>query len=161
MYQSNGRELTLKVVSFNDIILFFKHTIKGFCKIDVCEGVTIVESFSFNSKYRVENYWHKPAELPNYLESYITKCVSDAFNNLRVDNNDNFFDRNFARGGMMPLKNVKKHPEWQTKYIGQVDTKDVNMCISCGFRAYKGCCSEYSAKNRKKIRMAIGWHELP
>lgn len=60
---------------------------------------------------------------------------------------------------MMPIREMKRHPEWQTKYIGQVDLKDVNMCKSCTKRAYIGCCPEYSALNRKKVRMVLGWHK--
>ncbi len=140
-------ERTLKIVSAggSDIILFYKHSVKGFQKVDVCKGVTIVESFSFSNKYKVESYWHKPAEVPNYLESYITECISNAMSKLRLYN-DNFLERNFERGEMMPLTDMKKHPEWQTKYIGEIDTKDVNMCKSCGCRAYKGCCQPKTEK---------------
>ena len=71
---------------------------------------------------------------------------------------DNFFQKNFKRGGMMPIKDMMRHPEWETKYIGQVDLEDVNMCRSCKKRAYSGCCTEYSASNRNKVRTALGWH---
>ena len=26
-------------------------------------------------------------------------------------------------------------------------------------RAYSGCCPEYSASNRNKVRMVVGWHQ--
>jgi hypothetical protein len=60
---------------------------------------------------------------------------------------------------MMPIKAMKRHPEWKTQYIGQVNLKDVNMCRSCRQRAYSGCCPEYSASKRNKVRMVVGWRQ--
>lgn len=148
-------EQTLKFTGRNEVILFYKHTVKNLPVIDVCNGVSIVNKLVFRRGYKVDSYWWPPVNPPNYLESYILKCVNDAFANIKIGD---FFQQNFVRGGMMPLKEMKKHPEWQTKYIGQIDVKDVNICKSCKSRAYSGCCPDYSAKNRTKIRMVVGWH---
>ena len=58
---------------------------------------------------------------------------------------------------MVSLAYVKRHPEWRNEYLKDVETNFVNICKSCGSKAIKGCCLEYSATNRKKIKMVIGW----
>jgi hypothetical protein len=71
---------------------------------------------------------------------------------------NNFFERNFMRGGMMSVKKARKHIEWKEAYILDAKMKDVQVCKSCEARpAHSGCCSEYSLENRKKLRMIIGW----
>jgi hypothetical protein len=152
-----SKEKTLRIVSRNDIVLFYEHGIKNVFPIDVCEGVTMVDNFSFTKGYKVDNYMFKPVELPYYLESFIYQCVDDALSAMRISNKS-FFERNFKRGDMMPLKEMKRHPEWKEKYLDDVDAKDIHICKSCGERAHSGCCLEYSSSNRKKIRMVIGWH---
>lgn len=69
-----------------------------------------------------------------------------------------FFERNFKRGGMIPIKEMRMHPEWKEKYLDDAEVKDIHMCKSCPNRSHSGCCPEYSASNRKMIRMVIGWH---
>lgn len=71
----------------------------------VCKGVTMVENFSFTKGYKVDNYMFKPVELTYYLESFVYQCVDDALSSMRISNK-NFFERNFKRGGMMPLKEI-------------------------------------------------------
>ena len=70
-----------------------------------------------------------------------------------------FMHRFYNKGGMVPIKNVKMHPEWTKEYETCITTKRVNMCKSCKNRAHKGCCSEYSSSNRVMIKMVIGWSE--
>lgn len=162
------KDQTLRISSATDVVLFYKHDVKYLPNIlsqigcEVCDGVTMEGSFSFTKGYKVENYWCKPAKLPDYLENYIVQCMTKAFECLKIKHDqrlDDLFERNFKRGGMMPIREMKKHPEWQTKYISQVDLKDVNMCKSCKQRAYSGCCPEYSTSNRNKVRMVVGWHQ--
>ena len=150
---------TLRLSSPTDVD---KHDVKYLPTIEMCDGVTMEGSFSFTKGCKVGNYWYKPANLPDYLENYIVQCMTKAFECLKIkpdQRQDDFFERNFKRGSMMPIREMKMHPEWQTKYIGQVDLKDVNMCRSCKQRAYSGCCTEYSASNRNKVRMVLGWHQ--
>ena len=156
------KDQTLRISSPTDVVLFYKHGVKYLPAIEMCDGVTMEGSFTFAKGHKVENYWYKPAKLPDYLESYIVQCMAKAFESLKIkpdQKQDDFFRRNFKRGGMMPIKEMKRHPEWQTKYVGQVDLKDVNMCRSCKRRAHSGCCPEYSASNRNKVRMVLGWHQ--
>ena len=120
----------------------------------------------------------QPSETPlhvkinlNFIQNNIqNNTIQNNFNNLRVsptctDNAQcikphyDFFEKNFRRGGMMPVKEMKMHPEWKTEYIGQVNLKDFNMCKSCKKRAFSGCCPKYSASNRIKVRMVLGWHQ--
>lgn len=150
---------TLRISSPNDVVLFYKHDVKYLPTLEVCDGVTMEKSFSFTKGYKVENYWCRPAKLPDYLEDFIVQCMTKAFENFKIKHEDDFFEKNFKRGGMMPIKDMKRHPEWETHYIGQVNLKDFNMCKSCTKRAFSGCCPEYSASNRIKLRMALGWHQ--
>jgi hypothetical protein len=70
----------------------------------------------------------------------------------------NFFERNFSRGGMLLLKEAKKHIEWKESYVSDVEVKNINVCNSCDAKpAYSGCCPEYSLENRRKLRMIMGW----
>lgn len=153
------KDHTLRISSSTDVVLFYRHDVKYLPTLEVCDGVTMEKSFSFTKGYKVENYWGRPAKLPDYLEDFIVQCIEKAFENLQIKHEDDFFEKNFKRGGMIPIKLMKGHPEWQTKYIGQVDLKNVNMCKSCKQRAYSGCCPEYSASNRNKVRMVVGWHQ--
>lgn len=98
---------------------------------------------------------------PDDIEKYIDRRVMDAFTELTIkfeQKSKDFFERNFKRGGMMPIKEMRKHPEWKKKYLDDAELKDIHMCKSCPDRSYSGCCPEYSATNRKKVRMVIGWH---
>ena len=156
------KEQTLRISSLTDVVLFYKHDVKYLPTIEMCDGVTMEQSFSFTKGYKVESYWCQPAELPDYLENFIVQCMTKAFENLKMKHDqrqDDFFEKNFKRGGMMPIKEMKRHPEWETQYIGQVSLKDFNMCKSCTKRAFSGCCPEYSASNRIKVRMVLGWHQ--
>ena len=63
----------------------------------------------------------------------------------------------YMEGGMIPIKEVKRNPEWRAEYAGHLTIKRVNMCKSCNNVAHKGCCSGYSARNRVMIKMVIGW----
>ena len=156
------KDQTLRISNLTDVVLFYKHDAKYLPTLEVCDGVTMEKSFSFTKGYKVENYWCQPAKLPDYLESFIVQCVEKAFESLQIKPDqrlDGFFERNFKRGGMMPIKEMKRHPEWETQYIGQVSLKDFNMCKSCTKRALSGCCPEYSASNRIKVRMVLGWHQ--
>lgn len=160
-YKSNFRdpfeERTLIVEGINSVVLFFKHILKGLPEFKVFDGVTIVEEFNFTKGYKVVSRF-VPADLPCYLESYIADSIGNAFSNLSIKN-DGFFNKHYSKGGMIPLSDVRKHPEWRNEYANDVDTMFVNICKSCGLKALKGCCSEYSSTNRKKLKMVIGWHE--
>ena len=96
---------------------------------------------------------------------YATKCINDN-NTTEFDNSSTylhlytlFMHKFYKNDGMVPIKNVRRNPEWNKEYETYITTKDIHVCKSCKSRAYKGCCSEYSSNNRSKIRMIVGWSE--
>ena len=154
-FQNPSEERTLTVTSIHDTVLFFKHIIKNMPEFDILDGITVTGTFSFTKGYRVEQM-RRPAKLPSYLESCIVDKISNALSQLTVKSS--FFDKNYKKGGMISLACVKQHSEWHNKYLQDVESRFVNMCKSCGSKAIKGCCSNYSVNNRKKLKMIIGWH---
>ena len=89
---------------------------------------------------------------------------SDNINTLKKQHDvseyfETFMHKFYKEGGMVPIKNVKMHPEWTKEYETCITTKRVNMCKSCKEKAHKGCCSEYSSGNRVMIKVVIGWSE--
>ncbi len=68
-----------------------------------------------------------------------------------------FFSANYTKGGVIPIKEVKNHPEWKPEYEKLVQVKRVHMCKSCKSQARKGCCPQYSPKNRVMIKVIVGW----
>lgn len=68
-----------------------------------------------------------------------------------------FFSVNYIKGGVIPFKEVKNHPEWKPEYEKLVLVKRVHMCKSCKSKARKGCCPHYYTKNRVMIKMIVGW----
>ena len=58
--------------------------------------------------------------------------------NMKLD--DGFFDRNYTRGGFIPIKSVKQHPEWDPAFEKTVEVKRIHVCKSCKGKARKGCC---------------------
>src|SRR6476660_2290137 len=42
-----NKEKTLIIVSCNNIVLFYEHSIQNVYPIEVCDGVTMVDNFSF------------------------------------------------------------------------------------------------------------------
>jgi hypothetical protein len=104
-----NKEKTLRIVSRNNIVLFYEHSIQSVYPIEVCDGVTMVDNFSFTKGYKVDSYMYKPVELPYYLETFIYQCVGEAMSAMRISKKS-FFERNFKRGGMMPIKEMRRHP---------------------------------------------------
>ena len=140
----------------NSVLLFFKRSDKKF-KVQVpIEGVTVVRSIDYTRGCIIHKK-QEPADVPNYLYQYIfNDDVVDTFSRMSLQDAD-FFDRNYKKGGMISLKEVRRHPEWKEEYNQKVEIKLVHICKSCGFKAFKGCCSDYSSSNRKKVKMVIGW----
>ena len=61
--------------------------------------------------------------------------------NTRTDVSDSgFFEKNYKRGGMCPLVDMRQHPEWVPGYKKHVEVKRINICRSCRKRFIKGCC---------------------
>jgi hypothetical protein len=160
-----------------NILLFFKHS-KKTPKTNVFKGITTMTIFNYTEKCII-NKKHEITEVPFHLEQfifedshYVTTLVgAQATNRAAVAEpasnvnsqltsltlNDNFFSINYNKGGMISLKGVRRHPEWKQEYEQLVKTKYVHICKSCESKAYAGCCSDYSAVNRKKVKMVLGW----
>lgn len=80
------KQRTLKIVNVRNIVLFYKHdNVKYLPFIPVCDNVTMLKNFSFTKGYKVDDYLYKPAELANYMENFIKKCINNAFKNLNID----------------------------------------------------------------------------
>ena len=70
-----SKEKTLRIVSRNDIVLFYEHGVKNVFPIDVCDGVTMVDNFSFTKGYKVDNHMFRPVETALLSgELYIPMC---------------------------------------------------------------------------------------
>lgn len=79
--------------------------------------------------------------------------VLDAFDNCKLEEPGNFFSENF----MVSFKEAKNKPDWKPEYKDMAQVKRLHMCKSCKGKAMKGCCPEYSPKNRVMIKMIVGW----
>ena len=155
-------EKTIIATSGTDLVLLFKplHLIRSIPDFDILEGVKVLKTFSFTQGYKLQNkHMFRPAPVPDYIEEYISNSIANVFSRLTLgnENGDNFFNNNYDKGNMVSFADVKRHPEWRNEYLKNVETNFVNICKSCGSKAIKGCCLEYSATNRKKIKMVIGW----
>ena len=148
--------------SDNNAFLVFKKE-KGVATKDITNSVHVIDKYDFDP----ESIIHKkrePSEIPKHLKIYITIVnVMNNNNNLNVTKNsrknDTFLERNYRRGGMCSLKQIKRHPEWREEYRNEIKTKRVHICKSCGKEWMKKCCKEYSQENRVMWMMVIGWHE--
>ena len=150
-----------------NILLFFKHSKKALKK-NVSKGITTMTIFNYTEGCIISKK-HDITEVPLHLERFIyldfqsqsknsnhvTTLVGSQLKSLTL--NDDFFSRNYNKGGMISLKEVKRHPEWKQEYERLVETKYVHICKFCESKAYAGCCSNYSAVNRKKVKMVLGW----
>ena len=148
----------------------------------IFDGVNIIHHL----KYGSECILHKkqePIDVPKHIVNivmqnnvYQTNNFADSittnFNNINLNSDkhvrtthdehntdfDAFMNRFYKEGGMVPIKNLKQHAEWNNEYETHLITKKIHMCKSCKRKAHKGCCSEYSSSNRVMIKMVIGWH---
>ena len=145
------------------VILFFNHSPHVIYKC-IWTGVTVVSCFSYDKSCFMHKKC-KPVNVPHHLQTYVFGGIEETFNSLTLvppgdkkEPENIFFVNNYDRGGMIPLKEMKKNKDWKKEYESLIEVKLVHMCKSCGSKAYKGCCSEYSPSNRVKLKMVIGWH---
>ena len=167
-----------------NVLLFFKHSERT-PKKNVSKGITTMTIFNYTEGCIISKK-HDITEVPLHLEQFIysnalfqnaatlthmqlcesenrpieeshsvTTLVESQLKSLTL--NDDFFSRNYNKGGMISLKEVRRHPEWKQEYEQLVETKYVHICKSCESKAYAGCCPGYSAVNRKKVKMVLGW----
>jgi hypothetical protein len=130
----------------------------------ITKNMHIINKFCFDLDSIIHKR-HEIAPMPVHLKSVIinnyinynpiiNNFQSCTLSNISVD----FFERNYKRGGMYPLEDMKRHPEWIPEYRKQVEVKRIDMCKSCGQKFVKGCCINYNPKNRSMKTMVIGWH---
>ena len=106
---------------------------------------------------------HEVTPMPAHLQIIIiNNNVTNITNNLQsvyISNNVDFFEKNYKKGGMYALEDMKRHPEWIPEYRKCIEVKRMNMCKSCNNSAHKGCCANYDYNNRTMKTMVIGWHK--
>ena len=114
---------------------------------------------------------HEVTQMPIHLKSIIiNNTIINNFQSLNISNSTStkkktdfselgFLEKNYRRGGMCPLVDMRQHQEWVPIYRKHVEVKRITICRSCRKRFIKGCCSEYSSKNKTMQTMVIGWHK--
>lgn len=143
----------------------------------VTDKVHILDKFYYDSESFIRKK-HEPTNLPEYLRPFIiikneinitNNIINSSITNVNdlkylriteMNRIEDFLERNYERGGMYPLRDMKRHLEWIPKYRESVEVKRLQICKSCGGRSVKGCCERYSRKNRSMITMVIGWYKL-
>jgi hypothetical protein len=141
------------------VILVFNHSTRK-PKRHIFDGVNTISKFSYTNDCFIHKKC-KPIDVPAHLENYIfdeeiSKSSTHSYFGAKAENTD-FLSRNYQQGGMMSLKEMKRHPEWKQEYECNIDIKRIHICKSCNKRSFKGCCSEYSTRNRVMLKMVIGW----
>ena len=144
----------------NNVLLFFNCSNKSH-NTQIFQGVTVFNKYNYDK----ESIIHKrrdPVDVPLHLEKYIFDFASNSLvvplRSLEVrEPIEIFLKNNYIRGGMMPLKEMKQHPEWKKEYRKNIDIKKVQICKFCNKKSLKGCCSNYSSVNRSMLTMVIGW----
>ena len=141
----------------NNVLLFFKCSSKSHKK-SIFEGVTVLDQFRYSSKSIIHRK-RSPVDVPLHLGKYIFDFVpiECSMGNLTIEKPRHTFLENYTKGGMMPLKEMKRHPEWKEEYKKCIEIKKVQICKSCGKKSLKGCCPSYNASNRSVLTMVIGW----
>ena len=142
----------------NNIYLVFRKEEDEFVK-HVAETIHVMGTYEYDIESVIHKR-HEPARIPAHLRPLIV--INNTINNfstLKISEEENFFEKNYKRGGMCFLKDMKSHPEWMDEYKDRVQVKRVNICKSCRRKAKKGCCKYYSAENRVMLMMVIGWHK--
>ena len=137
----------INILTQNNVYNFTENTTNYFNNLNLNTEKTHTKRTHSDKKCASEN-----DSLSNECSSSITATRSST-------SFESFMHRLYNKGGMVPIKNVRRNPEWNKEYETYITTKKINMCKSCKSRAHKGCCSEYSSGNRVMIKMIIGWSE--
>ena len=137
-------------------------------KRTIFEGVDVIPYFNYTTQCVIHKK-EKPADVPQYMINVIFQNnitnninITQDFNQklqLSASETDDFMSRFYRKGGIMPLATARKNSEWMPKYKADLTTQVLHRCKSCGNKAHKGCCADYSTKNRLKTVMIIGWSE--
>ena len=154
-----------------NIYVVFKDEYGNFVDL-VTKNILLLKTY----KYNFGSIIHKkqePKGIPEHLRTLIV--INNTDNSIRTINNTNtvinnfnalnisgpnvskrFLEKNYKLCGMFPLVEMKKHPEWRSKYRHELDVERIQICKSCGNKSRKGCCESYHATNRKILKIVIG-----
>ena len=146
----------------NNVLLFFDPSEKP-VKKNMIKGVSVLTRYKYSSDMIIHKQV-QPIALPEKLEPYVLDFSVENVGNLMADMTIKpmgvqFMDTHYKRGDMIRLKTVTEHPFWKKEYKMDLSIKKFQMCKSCGERALRGCCDNYSYINRKPITMIVGWSE--
>ena|SRR5438270_6208432 len=115
----------------NNTLLFFNYSNKSY-KTKILEGVTVMTRFCYDRESQIHRK-RRPIDVPPHLEKYIFDFVlDDSFNSILIKQVDEkFLERNYQKGGMILLKEIKKHPEWKEEYRKNIEVKRIQICKTC------------------------------
>jgi len=152
----------------NDAFLIFrKEKDKVASTKDITKNIHVINSYNFESGSIIHKKC-RPAKVPNHLRAHLALVnvniynnIVNNFNNMKIspEGEEDFFSKNYKKGGMCSLKQMKRHPEWKDEYENKIETKRVHICKSCKGKWMKDCCEDYSRKNRVMLKMVVGWQE--
>jgi hypothetical protein len=145
-------ENTLTILAPNEAVLTFWRHVHGATDKQITEESNLtLDYFRYSKKCHIINR-SKPTDPPAHILLYIgIKDITDKFSDLGI-----------TKGSMIPLKELKKHygPGWYNGLLQGKEIKNVQICKSCNKKSLKGCCPDYSSKNRRVIKMVIGWKKV-
>ena len=140
-------ENTLTILAPNKAVLTFWRHVYGATNKQITEASSLtLDYFKYSSKCYIINK-SKPTDPPAHILLYIDiKNITDRLADLEI-----------TKGSMIPLKELKKYygPGWHDGLLQDKKIKNVQICKSCNKKSLKGCCPEYSSKNRRVIKMVI------
>ena len=140
-------EDTLTILAPNEAVLTFWRHIHGATDKQITEASNLtLDYFRYSNKCNIINK-SKPTVPPAHVLLYIgIKDLTDEFARLGI-----------VKGTMVPLKELKRHygPGWHNDLLQGKEVKNIQVCKSCNKKSLKGCCPDYSSKNRRVIKMVI------
>ena len=112
----------------NNIMLFFNH-ITFAAAVTIWPNVSIINDFSYTVGCLIHKK-RKIANVPSHIMTHVLRISYDDADKKLADMklDDSFFDRNYTRGGFIPIKSVRQHPEWNPAFENTVEVK--RMAIS-------------------------------
>jgi hypothetical protein len=158
-------ENTLLLGDKNNIYLVYKGEEEEINSSRISENIRVIKEYIFDNNSFIYKRL-EPVEVPGHLKPFIVinNTVNNTTNNFNFPTITNsvdvisFLEKNYIKGGMYPLKEMKKHSEWLPEYRHKVEVRRLTLCKSCGRRLIKDCCSEYNRENKVMLMMVVGWH---
>jgi hypothetical protein len=134
---------------------------KGWHRLEVLSECSFNIDTSISAKKEV-------AEIPSFLKDLLLKgdwsnavhwLETGALKPLLLENKKEYMHNiNHKEVEIIPLKELRKNPGWRKENEKELEIKLIHICKSCGKKANQGCCSDYHANNRTKIKMVLDWH---